>query len=785
MLVCLSSLSAAGRLRAEDLPLIAQSLVSTPGGGEGNEEPGLLMLRLPLESRTSVTDYVGRNFPSAALTSDGQLRLRGGRPEDTAIEIDGIRFRRLTLPVAMIQRFDVASAGYGPEWADVLGGVVGVTTRSGSNRWHVDADAANDFHDHKSRLFSGLASGPIVRDRLFFVVAPRLELTRDPDQSDFEGVLPDAPGGRARNLGGALKVTWIPRDGQRLESLTLLDDLRSDYGAPATVTSDAQPSRGQRAFATALRWSGRVGRVAAYSQAAFQNDRAEEMPVSCRDHPGTCDSIAPRLEQTPRMLLQGSWTTHRIDVAHDWQVKSGVEVPVVENAVLRQRVRLQFRLNGRTLQSLSHAPGDVLTSLNGSDPGVRTTTFANDPRIEPARYGWFSADGSSLETLSAVESQTRLFERLWIVPGLALAASRAHTDLISVNELGVVPQLGVGWDAFGNGATWLHASSRQRVSAGAEGLLRSTWGSATRLRCRWNDSTAQYDRECTYSGGSNSISAGLPCSPTNVGIDGAPCNQPLRMSRSWEHTAGLEQNLGRGVRLAVDLVYRRAHRLPETAETNRVWNSIGLDTSGYRNGRAQTIVDYSTRADGYSRYLDLTVALRRDLGALRLLAAYVYSADRSNVVTGALPTDLQGGTTLVLTGAERPHSFRALVSYDLAGYAALGLVLTRDSGAPYSRVYASDSVVRGFEDYRAVNGQNPGTNLNDPGDDRPIRTPAVTRANLQLRLRGKRVLGADLDLYADLIDVIHDSKVTFDDSPDFVNVSGRAVWTRLGLEYHY
>ena len=38
-----------------------------------------------------------------------------------------------------------------------------------------------------------------------------------------------------------------------------------------------------------------------------------------------------------------------------------------------------------------------------------------------------------------------------------------------------------------------------------------------------------------------------------------------------------------------------------------------------------------------------------------------------------------------------------------------------------------------YEDYRARVGVNPGTNINDPGDDRALRLPDIQQLNVQLR----------------------------------------------------
>src|SRR5262245_13669758 len=116
------ALSLAHPAQAEDLPVIGQSAVTTVSRSEPEPDPGLELLWLPVESRDSLTDYAGRNLPGATLSADGGLLLRGGRAQDTAFELDGLRVRRLSLPLGMVERFDLATLGYGAAWSDVMGG---------------------------------------------------------------------------------------------------------------------------------------------------------------------------------------------------------------------------------------------------------------------------------------------------------------------------------------------------------------------------------------------------------------------------------------------------------------------------------------------------------------------------------------------------------------------------------------------------------------------------------------------------------------------------------------
>jgi hypothetical protein len=739
-------LVAAPALAADDLPAIGQSAVVTPTRAERHHDLGLEVLWLPVESRASLTDFVGRNLPNAQLDANGSLLLGGGRAGDTALEIDGLRFGRLTLPIGLVERLDVATAGYGAQWSDVLGGVVGVSTRSGSNHLHVDVDAYNEFAHQTVRALAPTVSGPIVRDRLFFALGLRGEVSGDPAALDPSRILEPAPARQGRTLGGGFKLTWVPSAAHQIESLMLLDDARMDNGEPAGVEADAQPTRDRRAFATSLRWVGRFGDVVSVrSQVGYDSDRAEEQPILCRQLPTQCDFIPASQQSIPQSVLSFNWPHHDIDRQTTWQALNALEARVVDRPTVRARLRLTSRITARQLAWASHVPGDHLVELQGG-PGALTTYYGNDPRFEDPRYGWVSSSGSSLDTLHALEGETRLFERLWVLPGLGLSTGHAHTSAADITEAALSPHLTLAWDVRGDGRTWLRASSHRRAVTDLAGVVALARETQFEQRCRWDSDTMSYSKDCVLSGGLSTSTVGLPCGPTNVRDDGSPCDGTLRPAHAWEHTIGAEQALPGDLRLSADLVYRRAASLIESRETNRIWNSSGSNVTGYRDGRAQTINDVSSNPNRSRRYLAMTAALTKQSGAWKLLCAYTFSRDREDVWVRDRYLEGPGSN-------ERPHSFRLFTSYDLFGYAALGAIFSHDSGLPFRQLYYTPFTGK-FENYNAAVGTNPGANVNDPSDDRTTRTPDVSRLNFQLRVRARRLVRADIDIYGDLINAL-------------------------------
>jgi hypothetical protein len=183
-------------------------------------------------------------------------------------------------------------------------------------------------------------------------------------------------------------------------------------------------------------------------------------------------------------------------------------------------------------------------------------------------------------------------------------------------------------------------------------------------------------------------------------------------------------------------------------------------------------MDLSTSEQRHRRYLGATLSLGGALGGLRALLAYTYSQQE---IGASVSSSFEGPAFYQAPDPnEQRHSVRVLGAWDIARIVSLGLVYTHDSGRPTTLV--SPSIANPWGD-RASRGVNPGTNLNDPGDDdQPTRYPATERLNLQARFRIGRWVPFGFDLYADLLNA-------FDQRSGGGDLDGR--WMRLGAELRY
>jgi hypothetical protein len=87
-------------------------------------------------------------------------------------------------------------------------------------------------------------------------------------------------------------------------------------------------------------------------------------------------------------------------------------------------------------------------------------------------------------------------------------------------------------------------------------------------------------------------------------------------------------------------------------------------------------------------------------------------------------------------------------------------------------------------------GINPGSNLNDPGDDRPLRLPDIQQFNLQIRTNLKPLTGYNFEGFVDVINLLalrtHTS-VTEEDGPSWGRPGSRMgpFRFRFGFRFRY
>ena len=277
----------------------------------------------------------------------------------------------------------------------------------------------------------------------------------------------------------------------------------------------------------------------------------------------------------------------------------------------------------------------------------------------------------------------------------------------------------------------------------AAGIANFTVGNAVSHTCRWDEPSQTYTRECAYSGGLSGRTVGLPCGPVGIDANGQPCNQKLKVPRTWEYTLGAEREILPALALGGDMVYRKYANQYEILETNRIWNPSGsaLDSSGaYRNGRPEIIQDMET-PEGPDDPTWATPFGSQTRGGLRGERRLHLSFLKGNVLDGEhnFHGDI-GPRNLFLDGYlsdDSRHNVRDDQQLPWTRWLSTGFIYDYRSGRPYQRRYRN-TITGGYEDYRARVGINPGANINDPLDDRELRLPDVQQVSVQIRPTGCR-----------------------------------------------
>src|SRR6202140_4109647 len=174
--------------------------------------PGVVPQGQPSAGNSSTGNPVGAN-PFAL----GDFQVGGGMAGQSAILIDGTPTNGAYLNVVTviptqdaIEEFKVQTNNLGPEYGRFAGGVINLSTKSGTNAFHGSAYEfirnkvlnANDFFANSQGIkrppftqnqFGANVGGPVFKDKLFFF-------------SSYEGF---------RQRKGSLLTTWVPTTAER------------------------------------------------------------------------------------------------------------------------------------------------------------------------------------------------------------------------------------------------------------------------------------------------------------------------------------------------------------------------------------------------------------------------------------------------------------------------------------------------------------------------------------------------------------------------------------------
>ncbi len=757
-------------------------------------------------------DVIFRQITDYAAGAIRGGRMRGGGANQTILTMDGFNMLRQYPTVKASAAYEIQSAAYGAENATAPGGVVNLVTRSGSNKFEFELNATADherfelMRDATDPTNSGFfyilnptVSGPIIKDKLWYSANFEVLTRNQGRERDAAGVLPEPQPDLRYWHKGTIKLSWQVSTRNKLQTVTNFDEFWQKQRQGLGFADDAQGRHRSRNYFMGVIWESLLtDNIVFRSQAGYIHNQRHTFPELCVTDPDNCDHVASTAQIFPARLVTGNLNIHERLSTYSLQFANRIEMFYSSKFFGEHHFQLKDHYVRQSDVSRRSIPGDTIEELNGPSRDSLTTYYSNDPRLESARFGWFITTWGSARNSLSLSDSWRPTRYLTLTPGVAFTSASAFNsqgdDILSTNALS--PSLSAAWDATGDGRTVLRGSVNQYVDVDVSPIASHTLGSQVSQRCRWNDATAAYDRECTFSGGRSGATVGLPCGPTGFDDTGTPCTRKLEIPRTWEYTVGAEREVIPGLALGLDAIYRKFSNQYERLETNRVWNVSGSQlerTGGYRNGRNQTISDLETPEGAERTYKGITGSVTRREGRLKLRASYTWSRLEGTVMDGnenafgdIAPRDL------FLYGPlpdDHRHEIKANFSYRFTPWLTSAVRYSYYSGLPFNRRFRNDVTGR-FENQRARVGANPGTNINDPTDDRELRMPDYQSLNAQVALNLLPLIGHNLETFVDVLNVLAlrtTTAVEEEDGPLWGVQRGRMppLRVRFGLRYRY
>jgi hypothetical protein len=560
---------------------------------------------LPHDNRDVIFQQL-TNYSAGAING----RIRGGAANQTIYTMDGFNLFREYPTVKASAAYEIQTAGYGADNVMASGGVVNLVSKSGSNKFELELGATVDhdklifFRDGQDTknpshfyIFNPTIAGPIIKDRLWYAANVEFltRLTgRDPDP---ERILPDPPPELRNWYKGTVKLTWQVSSRNKLSSVTTFDEFWRHNTRELGYDKDAQETSRQHKTFTGIIWeSVLTDSVVFRSQAGVARANSHNSPDSCAENPN-CDWIPATKQTFPKSYTYGNAINHSASNADFFQFINRLEFFVNSKSLGEHDIQLKDNLMLQRDVNWKSEPGDALYELNGPDKAALTSYYSNDPRFDSEpHYGWFITDTNSLRNALTLSDAWRPTRYVTLTPGAAFTVVSANNSRGEevFGGSAVTPSLSAAWDATHDGRTVLRGSFAEYLDVEVTTIAGHTLGGQVSQRCLWNEATGKYDRSCAWSGGASSTTVGKPCGPSGIDATGQDCTSKLTIPKAWEYTLGAEREVVPGLALGTSFVWRKYVNQFETFETNRIWNGPGTDITGYRDGRAHTVMDLET-----------------------------------------------------------------------------------------------------------------------------------------------------------------------------------------------
>ena len=233
--------------------------------------------KLPTLGR-DFTDFIalsGLVSPIPEETTGGQFSIAGARPSQTNVQLDGVDANNsffgenrggsripFNFSIESVKEFQVITNGFDVEFGNYAGGIINIISKGGTNRFRAtgysnyrgDALTSENFNgtpvnNFQAQQFAFQAEGPIVRDKLFWLVSLDGQRRREP-------FVPNGPGDlRADALSFEQRADAFPDSAgtlrsQALRARTTADSLDRFFSILQNNYGIANPAAAYDEFAT-------------------------------------------------------------------------------------------------------------------------------------------------------------------------------------------------------------------------------------------------------------------------------------------------------------------------------------------------------------------------------------------------------------------------------------------------------------------------------------------------------------------------------------------------------
>lgn len=427
------------------------------------------------------------------------------------------------LPFGAIGGAQILTGGFGAEFGRSTGGVVNISTKSGTNTWEVGGSVSiepNSLRSTQKNIYYGnngqptdgklytyykdntrdntianvFVGGPIIKDKLFLYA--NLERTK----TDLDGTRANADSTSARLTGweerrdtinrGLVKVDWNINDDHRLEGTYINDDPKSDrsyYGFDYAALTHGSTKNGGAHYESygPTPVAARVG--AEIKILNYTGNLSDDVTLTAMVGNSTTEHVYDPVGYNATLFQVSAPANARIPGFSYNSPQTTTGNILTPGAFDKQKVmnlNLQYKVGDHTLRA--GADQNKISSKAGTSRaggGQWTYGFASNPNSPinaaipaPATNGGFGAQGyyvqriqSSGVSTPSVDQEAQYIEDTWQATSkIILKAGLRNEQFTNYNGDGepyvsmrhqLAPRFGATWDAFGDSSLKVFANA--------------------------------------------------------------------------------------------------------------------------------------------------------------------------------------------------------------------------------------------------------------------------------------------------------------------------------------